>query len=71
MMQLLLKNEVNVNAKDKNQRTILHEATSKGYDMMMKLLLKNVINVDAKDKHQKTTLREATSFSFFAFLSSV
>ena len=58
-MQLLLKNEANIETKNKYGYTALHSAVKKGHDVVVQRLLKNGANIEAKGRRKRVALHYA------------
>jgi ankyrin repeat protein len=59
VIRLLLKKEINTNAKDKNGSTALHDAARNGHITVMLLLLKKRANINTRNGKGETALHEA------------
>ena len=60
IIEILLKNGANVNARDKFKQTPLHLAILHGHSTIVEILLQNGANVNAKDRFKQTPLLLAT-----------
>ena len=61
IISFLIKNRVNINAKDKKGRTALHRATEKGLKETVLFLIKNKADVNIKNNQDQTASSIAES----------
>jgi len=66
MVELLLANKAEVNAKDNGGRTPLHSAAESGHKDAVGLLLANGAEVNAKNNYGWTPLKEAADAAAWA-----
>ncbi|KAI9045415.1 purine and uridine phosphorylase [Aspergillus affinis] len=60
-VELLLRHDVDINARDKDGRTALHEASEMGHSTVVQILLENKADASVKDRCGWTALRKASS----------
>jgi len=62
VVEMLLKNNANIESQQKNQLTPLHVACKKGHVNVVEMLLKNNANIESQEKNQQTPLHVACLF---------
>lgn len=60
MVELLLRNGANIEARDKERRTALYNAVGKGEEKVVEVLLWNKANTGAKDRNSRTAPEPTT-----------
>ena len=62
LMKEYVLSQKDVNARDKDGRTLLHYAANKGYLEIVRLLLEKGANINVQDNDGRTPLHEAMSY---------
>ena len=61
MVRFLVENGADVNARDEDDQTALHEAAHKGHIDVVRFLVENGADVNARNKYDQTPLHRATA----------